>query len=431
MHFELQEDRDDLLLHPKLIEALEILRAWCAYFRKSFVRVEWARRKKGGPHHAMLHEDSGADWGTTLDMVTRAFQIQADLLTFATAMADAPPLPDATQWKLLEVDKKVLEALHRPMLLLQKEEALAAQVVPAFRLTHAELMDLTLADGDVTIPTLALEEFGRMLTEHMKSPLPSYREPMPASTHKLNAILAKVGVTTWWELLELAAMCVDPPEAVAKDAQEEEQNPDCEPSDTTARVLRKRWETFMTLAADVPRDSVIPQPRRNPATETPARESKERVGGMNAYLDKLDRKGQSSSSTTVADCYLNQHEQRVVAQARSFMVSGSAPGAASSMRILNFWKKEGQRHYAELIPGVRLLLSLVAGNGQLERLFGKAKAILSSHRLTNALGTLFLWANAAKLGLEGYARRALANPGQGGADDEYVLFYECADDKEN
>ena len=102
------------------------------------------------------------------------------------------------------------------------------------------------------------------------------------------------------------------------------------------------------------------------------------------------------------DPYLSTHEQRVVAQVRAFLTSGSAPGPGNARRILQWWRVNGPAHYADLMPGVRILLSLPAGNGGVERFFGKAKWLLSAHRLLNQLTCLYLRVNCPQLGVEGY-----------------------------
>jgi hypothetical protein len=114
----------------------------------------------------------------------------------------------------------------------------------------------------------------------------------------------------------------------------------------------------------------------------------------------------------------------VIANARSYMISGASPGAGSARRALGWWKVNGPRHYSSILPGIRLLLSLPAGNAQLERFFGQAKYIMSQHRLSNQLGALFLWANAAHFGLEGYFS---ASSDRDASCDEFNLFHEDAE----
>ena len=78
------------------------------------------------------------------------------------------------------------------------------------------------------------------------------------------------------------------------------------------------------------------------------------------------------------------------------------------------------------MPAIRILLGIPAGNGGVERIFGKAKAVLGPHRLLNRLACLYLRVNAPQLQMEGYPSRALD-----GSDDE--LFWEliCCDDSDD
>ena len=100
----------------------------------------------------MLHDDSSSDWGTTCDLVVRALQIKTDLIV--SLMSDAPALPNATEWDMLKMDCQVLQALRRPVQILQKEDALAAQVRPCIMMTTSELGELSTADSNGNIPSV-------------------------------------------------------------------------------------------------------------------------------------------------------------------------------------------------------------------------------------------------------------------------------------
>ena len=54
------------------------------------------------------------------------------------------------------------------------------------------------------------------------------------------------------------------------------------------------------------------------------------------------------------------------------------------------------------MPAIRIFLSIPAGNGGLERIFGSARGMLTPQRKLKQLGTLYLKTDAGQLGLEGY-----------------------------
>ena len=75
--------------------------------------------------------------------------------------------------------------------------------------------------------------------------------------------------------------------------------------------------------------------------------------------------------------------------------------------------------YAEIIGPLEFLLSLPACNGEVERVFGKCKAVLTPWRKQNALNNVLLRANAPFFELPGYPVQAdlkaeLEQPGSDG-----------------
>ena len=69
-----------------------------------------------------------------------------------------------------------------------------------------------------------LQEMDRAVEEHMKKLFPTRVSP-PASVEKLATIFQACDINSWWDVLELAALCVDPPEHVVQDAMQEEAEP--------------------------------------------------------------------------------------------------------------------------------------------------------------------------------------------------------------
>ena len=162
----------------------------------------------------------------------------------------------------------------------------------------------------------------------------------------------------------------------------------------------------MIFAAGLTKDTPV-QTSHTPAPQSlAAKPEKERVSGYLDFLKKMDRK--KCATLPSRDPHLTSHEMRVVAQVRAFLVAPSTPGASSAARLLTWWRIQGPRHYPDLLPGVRILLGLSAGNGALERLFGQARYLLTPQRLNNDLSALLLKANAPQLGLPGYAKPTAA-----------------------
>ena len=89
-------------LAPPFLAVLQKLRDWAAFFRKGTTRAKWASAHLGGKKHAMLHFDSSADWGTTLELVERARKLMDDMILFSGKVSDPPPLPTKDEWDLLE-----------------------------------------------------------------------------------------------------------------------------------------------------------------------------------------------------------------------------------------------------------------------------------------------------------------------------------------
>ena len=84
--------------------------------------------------------------------------------------------------------------------------------------------------------------------------------------------------------------------------------------------------------------------------------------------------------------------------------------------------------------GVRFILGLSAGNGEVERAFGKSRATFTALRKMNRLGIATLKCNAGRMGIAGYAcpDGSSISMGEKFEDDEDdcvddLFFGECAD----
>ena len=102
------------------------------------------------------------------------------------------------------------------------------------------------------------------------------------------------------------------------------------------------------------------------------------------------------------DHALKDPRQRVAAQVRTFLANDAKPGATDGLHLCRWWHNEGARNFPDLLPGVRVLLSVPAGNAPLERSFGNSSFLLSPLRKQCQLHQQLLRNNACQLGLPGY-----------------------------
>ena len=78
----------------------------------------------------MIHIDSSADWNSTFELVTAAFEFREELAVFRTGIEDAPDLPIAQGWHQLACVQRLLFKIQASISILQPTRARAAQVVP-------------------------------------------------------------------------------------------------------------------------------------------------------------------------------------------------------------------------------------------------------------------------------------------------------------
>ena len=153
--------------------------------------------------------------------------------------------------------------------------------------------------------------------------------------------------------------------------------------------------------------------------QQPQQRGAERVKGRQAFLDKLQHKLPGATPPEVDDPALGVPWQRVMAQVRALLTHGGLPGAGNGLQLCRWWHTEGARCFPDLLPGVRVLLSVPSGNAQLERCFGKASEHLTAKRKKNLLGQAMLGNNAAILHLPGYTHIApYEENGHGGSLDD-------------
>jgi len=91
------------------------------------------------------------------------------------------------------------------------------------------------------------------------------------------------------------------------------------------------------------------------------------------------------------------------------------PGFIDPLLILQWFSTSV--HSPVLVPGARILLSIPAGNGDLERTFAKHKAHLTPARLTSGCVQVRLAINGPRLGMSGYGLQFEADLGEA-SDDE-------------
>ena len=125
----------------------------------------------------------------------------------------------------------------------------------------------------------------------------------------------------------------------------------------------------------------------------------ENIKGRAAFLEQLRHKGAVSADAQKHDL---DRKHRIVAQARAFATHRDLPGAGDGLALCRWWHTEGARCFSDLLPGVRVLLSVPAGNAELERCFGKASEHLTAMRKHQRLHQAFLGHNAPVLRLPGY-----------------------------
>ena len=149
---------------PVVIAALVKLRDLARAMNKGHTRTEWQRRGLGGKWYKTLHLDSGSDWGSTGRLVRHALDLKDSLAIFSTHL-DLPPLPSPTEWKYLANLMQCLDMVHRPCLLLQADNARAAQIFPLSDNLMTELQDYGTSedhDGlDINVAEVFANEWSR------------------------------------------------------------------------------------------------------------------------------------------------------------------------------------------------------------------------------------------------------------------------------
>jgi hypothetical protein len=98
------------------------------------------------------------------------------------------------------------------------------------------------------------------------------------------------------------------------------------------------------------------------------------------------------------------------------------PSAASGRGVCHWWRDRGCA-WPALVPAVRLLLALPAGNGTLERRFGGYRGSLTPQRLAGLAQAsqpkrLFIRSNAPQLGIAGYPPVHELQPRDSGSEDQ-------------
>ena len=355
---------DGVPLAPILLEKLTVVREWARVFKDGETMAHWSRAKQGGEQNQRLHADSSADWGTTLSLLVTACKLRYKMAEFSMMRGDMPTVLREREWKLLELNRDILQVIQNGQLLLQKDDSKAAQLLPVITAIRNELLDMTTRDPDPDIPEnlpkIYLEQIDRMITVHLKSPWAKLTRPP-----KLLAILQAAGISTYYDLLEVAA-------ALAIGVS-------CDEDSATFRTLVDKFAGLcVSLHPRGAEEAIQLSAKRR--REAPVA-SKDNNEGMTNFLQKLKppvkrpRVDEEGADATVAST--------IRRQVTTFFLSGEFPGAASGTDILRFWRHRKQQ-YAELIPGVRVLLSLPAGNAAIERFFGDCRASSGAQRTSAA-----------------------------------------------
>jgi hypothetical protein len=375
---------------PALLSALDKLREWARIFRHSDIANEWKRHGHGGPQHAVLHLDSNADWGTTGELVERAFRFKADLALFSTEIVGLPVLPTADDWQWLEAVRCILRNVGQMTNVLQGRLSRACQIMPIlmefkYQMDEAdEEADEEKMSEEMTAKLQQLkaackDEVSRIISFHLQKPWPH----QPAGTNLAHDLLKKCRIDSLYDLLQVCSL----PCTACTYIDDEEH----------AEICHK-FERLCLKILDLPGE---PEDFQQPDELQPAAGAKKKLTEAEKFFKRRRLKGPCEAAGPP-----HSPQQKVVVDCRSMYTDKSLPEATSAARILNFWRSHGDTRYESIMKAINFLIGLPAGNGDVERIFGKCKSVFTPQRKQCSLNNVLLNVNAPQLNMNGYPTMA-------------------------
>ncbi len=386
-----------------ILQAMERVRAMARAFLKKVTLADWCRT--GLSRCAGVLLDSNADWFTTEDAVRRTMKLRLQLAAYASQQPDFPSLPSPLHWQLFPVLLECLEIVGSGMRILQKTNALVAQVWAIFTEVQNTLLDLHTRDElthmQRAVVKIFLGEWEGIHQRHLQRPL-RFDEADPSD---LMRVLRQAGINTYLDILQVASLW-----AIGAPSDDEGVVPLGHP-----RTIREKAEAFIIAVNQLnPPTQPSGAVERAPGSPQRGRERNQHISGM---MGRLRSRG--GRPLSAADGGMMDLEAGARSGFRQFLTSQTAPGAHSASAILHFWRLNGQRLFHLFWPATRIVLSWSAGNGMLERCFGKRKQTLTPHRHGNNLNQVLLAINAPQLHLPGYVG------GQGYFEQDTAQHDEC------
>ena len=362
-------------------------------------------------------------------MIVRVLELRSNLEQFMYHMrskfVDIPGLPSVEQWEMLEAWVPILQCMGGTINDLQGDHSRLGQCVPLFLL----LLKLLGEKRSLFAPvepqrpnlgparhskTVVKDDPGGVLAwhlhqglenaiaDHLKKPFSVLVNPDP-DTGTLLKILRDNKVEHWWALGEMAAVI----SMGLMDNEEGQFLKLCRkdtrvgPSEAwTPYILASRmaeiiWALFlqhpdMYDAVDVQ----SPQPTQDPLPKT---------GPMPSMLANVP--GQSSVAPMAGRPMLGVKD-KIRDQVEALLNYGSLPGVKDPVAMCRWWHSGQAAQFSMIKPFARLLLSIPAGNGALERHFGRLQELFNNPQRLLSLGQhVLLSVNGPSLQMEGYEKQ--------------------------
>lgn len=400
---------------PKLLRPLELMSTWALALATPEAADLWTRCGFGGKGHAVAHVDFPCRWDSTLALLQWGIKYKDDMASFRLRRNGLPDIPGSEGWEYVEAGASALGILQASMSILQTNAARAAQIAlvsAVHRKTLAKECDDASEASAIhkEVHKLFLAEADRCVEFHYKA-----RWAFAQSTSIVVTTFQKAceaaAVQSYWDFLCLASFCAVGQSEFLGDA-------------VALRVSFERWCFHIAYPdrAEVSGDADVVRADAEVTTDHVAR-GQERVPGRREMLKQL---GGQTPRPQGPDRASSDSRQRVAAQVRAFCMREDKPGASDPLRLCKWWHTTGKVSFPDLLPGVRVLLSVPASNGLVERCFGKCSSLLSAKRKKLEPIQAFLQVNAPQLGLPGHAHAANVFSGDGHDSEDDAEFELCA-----
>lgn len=409
-----------------VLAPLSKLRELARKFTEPTWRRTWLRKKWGGPHGKMLAADSGTDWGSTLQLVEAALKTKDGLEQACSARVTTDEtahdlFPTEQEWQVLAELADVLELINNAVNLLQARDSLACQVVPVLMNLQQKLRQLAQEIPEVALnnmPELFFEELKSAVDDHLFS---AWDERHVDKSHPVWKLLKAATIKCPWELLEVACLLSSKFAFLPASRHDNTRQ-------KLGLLLEEAW--YQLHPADRPTAAGRPaaeQPPPGPPVARPQQPSgarKDKGGRRRASMREMKADLDGDAPPDPRGVPALSHPAEKVGFAVRALLGMKMPGSSSGQKVLAWYKglfqnKSTADPFLVLLPGLEFLLGLPAGNGELERFFGKAKSVVMDlRRHSTNFEALSLYFNAPCLRLPGYS---VDSPALNVAGEDYVV----------